>query len=100
MSAQIRVKSLSWTEPHISTTYPEWRTVGLAFEAVIDKSKPLHFGKFPLRINGRHTPEKFETLKAAKAFAQAKYDAQILATLDLSPTNPPALYPRYEGEVI
>ena len=77
----VAVKALEWSTPHPTTTYPEWRALGLGFEAVIDKSKPTRYGKFPLRINGRHTAEKFNTLEAAKAFAQADYEARIRSAL-------------------
>ncbi len=80
-ASSVAVKALRWSAPHHTTTYPEWRATGLGFEAVVDKSKPTCYGKFPLRINGRHNTEKFDTLEAAKAFAQADYDARILSAL-------------------
>ena len=89
-SKAVAVRPLGWSTPSSSANYPEWRThnIDIGFEAVIDTSRALCFGKFPLAINGHTVHVKFDTLEAAKAAAQADYDARILSAL--TATSPAA----------
>lgn len=82
------VRPLRWSEPHPSHTYPNWATANsvVGFEARIDTSRPLMFGKFPLAINGSTVNEKFETVEEAKAYAQSNFAERILGCLTRSAT--------------
>ena len=86
----VAVKPLVWSTPSPSANYPEWRAhnLDIKFEAVIDTSRALCFGKFPLAINGHTGSEKFDTIDAAKAAAQANYEARIRSALHPAPAAP------------
>ena len=77
------VRELKWSEPHPSHSYPNWYAFDLNvhFEARIDTGKAAKFGKFPLSINTHTVDEKFDTVDAAKAYAQSDYERRILAAL-------------------
>jgi hypothetical protein len=63
----------------------------LGFEARIDTGMASRWGKFPLLINGAMIDVKFETVEAAKAYAQANYAERVAAALSL---------PRADQEVV
>jgi hypothetical protein len=94
MSDDVRelVKPLRWSEPHPSVSYPNWYASNLVmqFEARIDTSRAACFGKFPLRINGYDSGQKFETLGEAKAYAEADYKERVLSLLNTRLTQPQA----------
>ena len=83
----VKVKALTWD--HHDGNYPTWRAYGhsFEFEAVIDKGRARMYGDFPLRINGNMSKEKFDTLEAAKAAAQADYEARILSAIEPAPSQ-------------
>jgi hypothetical protein len=94
------VKTLCWTEPHPSHSYPNWTAgdVNIMFYARINTSEPLSYGKFPLSINGSMIAEKFDTVEAAKAYAQRNYAKRILSALSATPAPAVDAVPAGEGE--
>ena len=84
--AEKLIVPLRWREPHASVKYPEWfaYNAALRFEARIDTSRAICFGKFPLRINGTDCGQKFETLEDAKAYAKLAYISRAKEVIDLA----------------
>ncbi len=74
-------KPLTWENSNPSANYPEWYAYAIGFKAHIDTSRAACFGKFPLAINGHTVAEKFDTLKAAKAYAQADFEDRVASCL-------------------
>jgi hypothetical protein len=83
----VAVRPLEWR--HYGGSYPEWRAYNsdVKWDALIDKSKALCFGMFPLFINGTWDGKKHDTIKAAKASAQADYEARIRSALVVEPVK-------------
>jgi hypothetical protein len=84
--AQVSVKPLEW-DGNGEGNYPTWWAIGLSFRAKIDKGSAEMYGDYPLFINGFWDKTKHKTLEAAKAAAQADYEARIMAALE--PTGGP-----------
>jgi len=80
----VKVKALEWKQEY--GNYPAWRAYMPNFEAVIDKGRARMYGEFPLRINGNMSKEKFDTIEAAKAAAQADYEARTLSAIEAAPS--------------
>jgi hypothetical protein len=88
---EVAIKPLHWHEPSPSVSYPNWtaRNFHTQFEARIDTSKALKWGKFPLSINGNMVDVKFDTVEQAKAYAQAEYETRMRQLLsDVLATTP------------
>jgi len=88
---EVVIKPLHWHEPSPSASYPNWtaRNFHTQFEARIDTSKALKWGKFPLSINGNMVDFKFDTVEQAKAYAQAEYETRMRQLLsDVLATTP------------
>ena len=83
-AGEVAIKPLRWQEPHPSHSYPNWHAYepDIGFEARIDTGKAARYGKFPLSINRHMVDEKFNTVAAAKAYAQEDYADRILAALN------------------
>jgi len=88
---EVIIKPLHWHEPSPSVSYPNWtaRNFHTQFEARIDTSKALKWGKFPLSFNGNMVDVKFDTIEQAKAYAQAEYETRMRQLLsDVLTTTP------------
>lgn len=83
----VAIKPLVWQEPHPSHKYPNWHAMqpAVRFHARIDTSRAAMWGKFPLAIDGSMVDQKFDTVEAAKAFAEARYRDLVSSLLTPAP---------------
>lgn len=87
-----QVKQLRWK--HHDGNYPMWfaSNVAIGFEARVDRGLARMYGNYPLEINGTIVKQKFNTLEAAQAHAQADYVDRVnhIIRTALEPVDPAA----------